>query len=69
VGIEEEALLLDPDNSWSVANRIHDVRDACGLRAASVGTHPTATPPDVALSAGARCQQIAGGQSSSGATG
>jgi carboxylate-amine ligase len=107
VGIEEEVLLLDPGNGWSVANRIDDVlaalpprisahasaethacvielrtapeptvalaaaelaqlrqsldrvvRDALGLRAASAGTHPTATRSEVALSAGARYQEI-----------
>jgi carboxylate-amine ligase len=107
VGIEEEVLLLDPGDRWSVANRIDDVltalppgisarasaethacvvelrtapaptvalataelaelrqaldrvvRDRFGLRAASVGTHPTATRSEVALSAGARYQEI-----------
>jgi glutamate---cysteine ligase / carboxylate-amine ligase len=107
VGIEEEVLLLDPGDRWSVANRIDDVlaalppevstrasaethacvielrtaaeptvalaeaeltqlrqsldrvvRDVFGLRAASVGTHPTATRSEVALSPGARYQEI-----------
>lgn len=34
------------------------LRDTLGLRAAAAGTHPTATPSEVALSAGARYRHI-----------
>jgi glutamate---cysteine ligase / carboxylate-amine ligase len=107
VGIEEEAMLLDP-RDWSVANRIDDVlaalpppvvaraaaethacvveiqttphptvagaaaelaglrrsldaamRDELGLRAAAAGTHPLAHRAEVAVSSGARYDEIA----------